>query len=610
MNNNNLQRNRYRRDNHKPYGFEQRRRFDQRNQYTSPVRKSTNTNRQNSQSANTQPETKENRQSVQARKNRLSVDNIMSIVANATDRDCAQTIYSYLVHPSGIPMSMFRAALTTKSVDPLDNMEMLELVGDSVVNCVSIAEVLRRERELIKEGGNVYRVMNEITSTEPLARAAKFIQLDRYIIATHVKSGKMSNVLEDAFEAFVGAMALLPTLKLFPKAEDTQIYKCTEKFVIGALENEIATQIAHVKDAFQRGIPLKDKYLKDSERATHILAKSRKHKIINNSLYTEGSATPIFACSSKEEIYRLILSNTHLFEGNGDSANVQKKPTRSFDNFEESQLDAERAQHVLQICNGYGNLSKELPTRFGQYLMRSAFTDDRIDPMQSTLNMFGDRLFKMYALLEYIPNRFPFVLNSNAAAEITNAISRLSQCRVTLARKLGLVRYVNVSDRAFEISSSVGAGSGNKNYVDVLSASFSSMISACIYILTDFYSDYIIDSTMKFLHECGAPLLDSVDFSTTMKSFSVGGKAALVDITSDPIRSDRVEYVPEDEMHRRAAVIKMNGLYGRGNNKAEAEDDLADKIIANIIGHPYRLSLDPGIGYPKTNAKFQLSAIE
>ncbi len=128
---------------------------------------------------------------------------------------------------------------------PLQNnsYERLEFLGDSVIHNI-LAEYFYKRYENENEGF-MTRIRTKIENGDTLAHLCKTICLDKYILLSRYiekNNGRENNksILEDAFEAFIGAL----------KLDGCQEY--CDKFLIKLIEDEIdLAQILHMENNFK-----------------------------------------------------------------------------------------------------------------------------------------------------------------------------------------------------------------------------------------------------------------------------------------------------------------------------------------------------------------------
>lgn len=147
-----------------------------------------------------------------------------------------------------------RSKLTNKELDPISDpskaiplmtqsYERLEFLGDSVIHLV-LAEYFYKRYENEDEGF-MTKLRTKIENGDALAHLSKAINLNKYILLSRYiekNGGRYNNqsILEDAFEAFIGALLL-----------DSDFTVC-KNFLIKLIEDEIDfAQILHKETNFK-----------------------------------------------------------------------------------------------------------------------------------------------------------------------------------------------------------------------------------------------------------------------------------------------------------------------------------------------------------------------
>jgi ribonuclease-3 len=101
---------------------------------------------------------------------------------------------------------------TSLKVHPPDtSYERLEFIGDSVLDTICAGYIFQRYPD--QDEGFLTTLKTKLVSTAPLARLASKLKLNKYIIMSLYTEKKCngrnnSKILEDVFEAFIGAMFL------------------------------------------------------------------------------------------------------------------------------------------------------------------------------------------------------------------------------------------------------------------------------------------------------------------------------------------------------------------------------------------------------------------
>jgi hypothetical protein len=109
-------------------------------------------------------------------------------------------------------LSMFQTAFTAKSIDPQQNYEVLEFLGDSLSNSAVVAYFYNVYPQLQCLSGagvaTLSRLKIKYTSSESFAKIATQLGFFPYIKCTKEELEnveKTQHLLEDVFEAFIGA---------------------------------------------------------------------------------------------------------------------------------------------------------------------------------------------------------------------------------------------------------------------------------------------------------------------------------------------------------------------------------------------------------------------
>lgn len=118
-----------------------------------------------------------------------------------------------------------------------ESNETLEWLGDSILQ--SIVGVYLFKRFQNQNEGFLTKMRSKLVKTESLAKLSSYLGLDKYIIMSqHVEINcngrKNSRILEDTFEAFIGAMFLDLGCE-----NNSFGYDLCSKFIINVIENAI-----------------------------------------------------------------------------------------------------------------------------------------------------------------------------------------------------------------------------------------------------------------------------------------------------------------------------------------------------------------------------------
>lgn len=133
--------------------------------------------------------------------------------------------------------------------------QRLEWLGDGVIQSI-VASYLWKKYDSEDEGF-LTKTRSKLVKTESLARFATILGLERYILMSeHIElmgNGRANpRILEDTFEAFVGAMYLE-----FGRTDETRGYMVCRNFMVGLIENhvnieELVTKDENFKDQLMR----------------------------------------------------------------------------------------------------------------------------------------------------------------------------------------------------------------------------------------------------------------------------------------------------------------------------------------------------------------------
>lgn len=115
--------------------------------------------------------------------------------------------------------------------------EVLEWLGDGIIQAVSASYLYNRFKN--QKEGFLTKIRSRLVRTATLSKFANILGLDKYlIISKHVEiiccGRENSKILEDSFEAFIGAM-----MEDFGKEKIEYGFKIIHKFVINLIETKI-----------------------------------------------------------------------------------------------------------------------------------------------------------------------------------------------------------------------------------------------------------------------------------------------------------------------------------------------------------------------------------
>lgn len=126
-----------------------------------------------------------------------------------------------------------------KDMMPLqnDSNEVLEWLGDGIIQ--SVVAIYLYKRYNSQREGFLTKIRSKLVKTETLAKLALYLNFDKYlIISKHIEiicnGRKNSRILEDAFEAFIGAM-----MNDFGSKNEAEGFSICNTFIINIMEQKI-----------------------------------------------------------------------------------------------------------------------------------------------------------------------------------------------------------------------------------------------------------------------------------------------------------------------------------------------------------------------------------
>ena len=129
--------------------------------------------------------------------------------------------------------------LNNNKIMPLqkDSNEVLEWLGDGIIQSV-IANYLYKRFKNQREGF-LTKIRSKLVKTETLAKLALHLNFDKYlIISQHIEimcnGRKNSRILEDSFEAFIGAI-----MNDFGAKNEADGYSICSTFIINIMQQKI-----------------------------------------------------------------------------------------------------------------------------------------------------------------------------------------------------------------------------------------------------------------------------------------------------------------------------------------------------------------------------------
>ncbi len=159
-------------------------------------------------------------------------------------------------------MSMYDAAFTSKFVNPENNYEFLEFLGDSTMNKIIVWYFARRFPQLANKENvkTLARIKINMVSMMTFAKIGRDIQVPNYITCTEEEWEKhQSKLTEDTLEAFIGAIEYQVDLQVRQGAGYAICYNIItpllDKIDISLAHEDLydaVTRLKEVFDAFQK----------------------------------------------------------------------------------------------------------------------------------------------------------------------------------------------------------------------------------------------------------------------------------------------------------------------------------------------------------------------
>jgi ribonuclease-3 len=178
------------------------------------------------------------------------IENILKIggvTKNISNLDIWQKAFvnkSYCKNTDRVKMEKFYGSLSEiddeinmETVMPLyeDSNEVFEWLGDGIIQSVVAVYLCKRFKN--QREGFLTKLRSKLVKTESLSKFALFLGFDKYlVISKHVEivcnGRKNSRILEDCFEAFIGALMMD-----FGFEQDG--YKLCSQFIINIIEKSV-----------------------------------------------------------------------------------------------------------------------------------------------------------------------------------------------------------------------------------------------------------------------------------------------------------------------------------------------------------------------------------
>jgi ribonuclease-3 len=118
-----------------------------------------------------------------------------------------------------------------------DSNEVLEWLGDGIIQSVVAIYLFKRYKD--QREGFLTKIRSKLVKTDSLAKLATFLNFDKFLIMSkHIEivcyGRKNSRILEDCFEAFIGAM-----MTDFGSKNESEGFSICSQFIINLIEQKI-----------------------------------------------------------------------------------------------------------------------------------------------------------------------------------------------------------------------------------------------------------------------------------------------------------------------------------------------------------------------------------
>ncbi len=118
-----------------------------------------------------------------------------------------------------------------------DTGERLEWLGDGILQCIMAMYLYKRYPD--EQEGFLTKIRSKLVKTDTLSKLSLILGMDRYlIISKHLEimgNGRKNNrILEDIFEAFIGAM-----MTEFGEEDEAEGFRICQTFIINMMEENI-----------------------------------------------------------------------------------------------------------------------------------------------------------------------------------------------------------------------------------------------------------------------------------------------------------------------------------------------------------------------------------
>jgi len=191
-----------------------------------------------------------------------------------------------------------------KDIMPLqdDSNEVLEWLGDGIIQSISAIYLFKRYNK--QREGFLTKIRSKLVKTETLAKLALSLNFDKYlIISKHIEiicnGRKNARILEDSFEAFIGAI-----FTYFGSKNESQGFNICKTFIINMIEQNI-----DITDLIMNDDNYKDQLMRYYQKTYGGKFPKYEQKTIITSLNEHGI--------SNKKFHMIVRDNDNVIIGEG-----------------------------------------------------------------------------------------------------------------------------------------------------------------------------------------------------------------------------------------------------------------------------------------------------
>ena len=191
-----------------------------------------------------------------------------------------------------------------KNIMPLqdDSNEVLEWLGDGIIQSISAIYLFKRYNK--QREGFLTKIRSKLVKTETLAKLALSLNFDKYLIVSkHIEiicnGRKNARILEDSFEAFIGAI-----FTYFGSKNECDGFNICKTFIINMIEQNI-----DITDLIMNDDNYKDQLMRYYQKTYGGKFPKYEQKTIITSLNEHGIANKKF--------HMIVRDNDNVIIGEG-----------------------------------------------------------------------------------------------------------------------------------------------------------------------------------------------------------------------------------------------------------------------------------------------------